>query len=43
MLALSLRSMTRHSKDECGKRPGHSGRDDRKGGAAMVVGFVSSG
>jgi hypothetical protein len=33
MLPRSLRSVTRHSKDECGKRPGHSGRDDRKGRA----------
>jgi hypothetical protein len=28
MLPRSLRSVTRHSKDECGKRPGHFGRDD---------------
>jgi hypothetical protein len=43
MLPRSLRSVTRHSKDEGRKKSGHSGRDDRKGMAAMVVGFVSSG
>jgi hypothetical protein len=36
-LPRSLHSATRHSKNECKKKPGRSGRDDRKKGPGALA------